>query len=80
MHRLTGDVLNARTPAEVTDALVVGLRDGLGLGQVHLSEVSQGGEVGHATVAAGDGRRSATSRSSTTARPGSPGSSPPASR
>jgi hypothetical protein len=25
------------------------LRDGLSLGQVHLSEVSQGGEVGHAT-------------------------------
>ena len=55
MHRLTGAVLNARTPAEVTDALVVGLRDGLGLGQVHLSEVSQGGEVGHATVAAPEG-------------------------
>jgi diguanylate cyclase (GGDEF)-like protein/putative nucleotidyltransferase with HDIG domain len=55
VHRLSRAVLRAATPADVTDALVVGLRDGLGLGQVHLSEVSQGGEVGHATVAAGEG-------------------------
>jgi diguanylate cyclase (GGDEF)-like protein/putative nucleotidyltransferase with HDIG domain len=52
VHRLSRAVLDARTPADVTSALVVALRDGLGLGQVHLSEVSQGGEVGRATVAA----------------------------
>ena len=55
MHRLSEAVLRARTPADVTGALVHALRDGLRLGQVHLSEVSQGGEVGHATVAAPEG-------------------------
>jgi diguanylate cyclase (GGDEF)-like protein len=55
VHRLSEAVLRARTPADVTGALVHALRDGLSLGQVHLSEVSQGGEVGHATVAAPDG-------------------------
>ena len=55
MHRLSEAVLRARTPADVTGALVHALRNGLSLGQVHLSEVSQGGEVGHATVAAPEG-------------------------
>ena len=55
MFRLSEAVLRARTPADVTGALVHALRDGLSLGQVHLSEVSQGGEVGHATVAAPEG-------------------------
>ena len=55
MHRLSEAVLRARTPADVTGALVHALRDGLSLSQVHLSEVSQGGEVGHATVAAPEG-------------------------
>ena len=55
MHRLSEAVLRARTPADVTGALVHALRDGLNLSQVHLSEVSQGGEVGHATVAAPEG-------------------------
>jgi len=54
VHRLSEAVLRARTPADVT-ALVHALRDGLSLGQVHLSEVSLGGEVGHATVAAPEG-------------------------
>jgi diguanylate cyclase (GGDEF)-like protein len=36
---------------------VLELRDALALGQVHLSEVSQGGEVGHATIAADEGAR-----------------------
>jgi diguanylate cyclase (GGDEF)-like protein/putative nucleotidyltransferase with HDIG domain len=53
VHRLSAAVLRARAPAEVTGALVPALRDGLGLGQVHLSEVSQGGDVGHATIATG---------------------------
>ena len=55
MHRLSEAVLRTRTPADVTGALVHALRDGLSLGQVHLSEVSPGGEVGHATVAAPEG-------------------------
>jgi hypothetical protein len=55
VHRLSRAVLDAHTPVDVTNALVLALRDGLGLGQVHLSEVSQGGEVGQATVAAGEG-------------------------
>jgi diguanylate cyclase (GGDEF)-like protein len=55
VHRLSEAVLRARTPADVTGALVHALRDGLSLSQVHLSEVSQGGEVGHATVAAPEG-------------------------
>jgi diguanylate cyclase (GGDEF)-like protein len=55
VHRLSEAVLRARTPADVTGALVHALRDGLNLSQVHLSEVSLGGEVGHATVAAPEG-------------------------
>ena len=55
MHRLSGAVLAARAPADVTGALLLELRDALALSQVHLTEVSQGGEVGHATVAGGDG-------------------------
>ena len=55
VHRLSRAVRHARTPADVTGALVVGLRDGLELGQVHLSEVSQGGDVGHALVTTGEG-------------------------
>ena len=54
VHRLSGAVLAARTAAEVTSALVLELRDALVLGQVHLSEVSQSGEVGHATIAAAE--------------------------
>ena len=54
VHRLSRAVLDARTPADVTTALVLALREGLELDQVHLSEVSQGGDVGQATVAAGE--------------------------
>jgi diguanylate cyclase (GGDEF)-like protein/putative nucleotidyltransferase with HDIG domain len=56
VHRLSEALLRARTPADVTSRLVLALREGLGVGQVHLSEVSQGGDVGHATVE-GDPRR-----------------------
>ena len=54
----------------------------LGLGQVHLTEVSQGGDVGHATVAAnGDSAElAATCRCSTSGPPASRWSSPPARR
>jgi diguanylate cyclase (GGDEF)-like protein len=52
VHRLSRAVLHARTPADVTGELIIALREGLGLGEVHLSEVSQTGDVGHTTVAA----------------------------
>jgi diguanylate cyclase (GGDEF)-like protein/putative nucleotidyltransferase with HDIG domain len=55
VHRLSEAVLRARTAADVTGRFVLALREGLQLGQVHLSQVSQGGDVGQATIAAGDG-------------------------
>ena len=51
MHRLSGAVLAARAPSEITSALVLELRDALALSQVHLTEVSRGSDVGLATVA-----------------------------
>jgi hypothetical protein len=40
-----------RSPLEALPLSEAVLRDGVSLGQVHLSEVSQGGELGHATLA-----------------------------
>jgi hypothetical protein len=78
VHRLSEAVLRARTPADVTGALVHALRDGLSLGQVHLSEVSQGGDIGHARIVARERREHAGYvQVLTSAPPGSPRSSPP---
>ncbi len=55
MHRLSEAVVAARTPSDVTEALVAMLHEGLALDEVHLSEVGQSGEVTRATIGAETG-------------------------
>jgi len=49
-HRLSEALLAAPSPAAVGEALMVALQDGLAPGQVHLTEVSQDGDMGEAKV------------------------------
>ncbi len=49
-HRLSEALLAARSQAAVADALMAELRGALGADQVHLTEVSQDGDVGQGTV------------------------------
>jgi diguanylate cyclase (GGDEF)-like protein len=49
-HRLSEALLSARSPEAVSSALMDALRTSLAVDQVHLTEVSQDGDVGQGTV------------------------------
>jgi diguanylate cyclase (GGDEF)-like protein/putative nucleotidyltransferase with HDIG domain len=55
VHRLSQAVLAARSAADIKQALVAALHEGLGVDQVHLSEIGQSGEVTRATIGAESG-------------------------
>ena len=50
-HRLSEALLVAASPEAVADALMAALQAALAAGEVHLTEVSQDGDVGEGTVA-----------------------------
>jgi GAF domain-containing protein len=59
-HRLSAALLSARTPEGVGAALMEELQAALAVDQVHLTEVSQDGDVGQGTVSGGDYRATAS--------------------
>ena len=59
-HRLSEALLSARSPEAVGAALMEELQAALGVDQVHLTEVSQDGDVGQGKVGGADGRSTAS--------------------